>query len=282
MAVICNTPNGLNTLVTSIDNISQAWGLDISQEKTEIMSVDRNNTHPTPSITLRNQKLKQVNHFKYLGRTFSNTPTIETEISLRLQKANASFYRLAAPLYRRPEISTTTKIKIYKASVLPTLLYASSTWAPLLAQVKRLETFQIKCLRYILKIKFATHGNISHKTVRKRCNVRSISDTLRTNRLRLLGHISRMPNTRLPKKALFSFPSKKRPKATLRRNWRTQTSTDLKSIHQYHKHPTTTQNRQQWRKIIHMRPQQSRSDLSSRLRRSTKVQRSGFRDGLLD
>ena len=53
MAIICSSPEGLNQLVTNLDRVTQAWHLDISQKKTKILSIDRFNTQPKPSITLR-------------------------------------------------------------------------------------------------------------------------------------------------------------------------------------------------------------------------------------
>ena len=143
MAIVCSTPTGLNQLVTNLDKITQAWHLDISQKKTKILSIDRFNTHPKPSITLRNVNIENVDSFTYLGRNFSTHPNIQTEITARLQKAAHSFWRLKSILYSRPEISIKTKIRIFKTTAIPTLLYGSESWAPSITQTRRLETYQM-------------------------------------------------------------------------------------------------------------------------------------------
>ena len=186
MAIVCSSPEGLSRLVTSLDNITQAWHLDISQPKTKILSVDRNNSQQKPSINLRGVDIQCVESFTYLGRKFCAHPSLDEEIASRLQKAAHSFWRLKSVLYSRKEISTRTKVRIYKCTVLPTLLYGSEMWAPLVHQLRRLEAFQIRCLRYILGIRFATHGKVTNKSIRSRCSVRPITDILRTNRLRWL------------------------------------------------------------------------------------------------
>ncbi len=135
---------------------------------------------------------------KYLGRTFASSTSLDAEINTRLQKASHSFWRFKTNLYRRSEISTKTKIRIFKATVLPTLLYGSESWALLVRQLRRLESFQMRCIRYILGIRFATHGNVSHDSLRLRCDIRPISDQLRINRLRWLGHLARMNSSRIP------------------------------------------------------------------------------------
>jgi len=126
-------------------------------------------------------------------------------------KASYSFWRFKTNLYRRPEISAKTKVRIFLTTVIPTLLFGSECWPILVRQLRRLESFQMRCLRYILGIRFATHGKVTHKSIRLRCNVRTISDQLRINRLRWLGHLARMDKSRLPLKALFSRLSGDRP-----------------------------------------------------------------------
>ena len=273
MAIVCQSPQGLSQLVLSLDRVTQDWHLDISQPKTKVLSVDRNNTQPQPSITLRGVKIAQVEEFTYLGRTFSTTPDLSTEIASRLKKASRNFWRLAAPLYRRPEISVKTKVRLFNTTVMPSLLYGSETWAPLQSQVRRLETFQMRCLRYILGIRYATHGNVSHKRVRRRTNVRPIADVLRVNRLRWLGHLARMSKERLPLKALCSRLDGNRPRGRPFSTWRQQISKDLASIHQSDTWFSTAQERLRWRDLIHMEPQSLLSDRSTRLRRSTRLQR---------
>ncbi len=53
MAIVCDSAEGLNRLVTSLDKVTQAWHLDISQKKTKILTVDRFNTQPEPSSKRR-------------------------------------------------------------------------------------------------------------------------------------------------------------------------------------------------------------------------------------
>jgi hypothetical protein len=273
MAIVCDSPEGLSRLVSRLDEITQAWHLDISQGKTKILSIDKNNTQPKPSITLRDVKIKQVDSFKYLGRIFSSTPSIASEISARVQKASHSFWRFKTVLYRRSEISLKTKIRIFKMTVLPTLLYGSESWPITASQLRRLQSFVMRCLRYILGIRFATHGNVPNKTIRRRCKVLSIADLLRTNRLRWLGHLARMDKCRLPVKALFSRLSGSRPEGGQLSSWRKLVINDLVVIHQTNTWFDLTRDRNEWRRIIHCRPQSLLSCRSRSLRSSTRVQR---------
>jgi len=125
------------------------------------------------------------------------------------------------------------------------------------------------------RIRYATHGNVSHKYIRKRCfNIRPIEAVVRTNKLQWLGHVIRMDDSRLPKKLLFARPDNAtRPKGRPITNWRQSITNDLKSIYQLDTCIASAKNRPAWRRIIHKSPKQLRSDRSSRLRLSTRLQR---------
>ena len=53
---------------------------------------------------------------------------IDTEIYNRIAKASSTFGRLLKTVWERRELSLITKLKVYRAVVLTTLLYACETW----------------------------------------------------------------------------------------------------------------------------------------------------------
>ena len=101
-----------------------------------------------PTITVNGQKLKVVDKFTYLGSTLSRAVHIDDEITARITKASVAFGRLRANVWERNGIKLDTKLKVYKAVVLPTLLYACETWT-----VYQRNHFHLSCLRKLLKIK---------------------------------------------------------------------------------------------------------------------------------
>ena len=105
------------------------------------------------------------------------------------------------------QLSIKTKSKIYKSCILPILLYGSETWPISVAQIRRLEKYQMGCLRWITD---ATRWkqqlqHISNQRIRDMCQVLSIEQQLHQRVLRWAGHVARMPNTRLPKQLLFAW-----------------------------------------------------------------------------
>lgn len=66
-----------------------------------------------PSVNINNIQLNAVEHFIYLGR---------------LAKANSSFSHLLKCVWQNKYLRLTTKIQVYRAVVVSTLIYGSGSW----------------------------------------------------------------------------------------------------------------------------------------------------------
>ena len=252
------------------------WGLEVSPEQTEILSVDRNSRTNPPNITLRGQRLKNVEKFKYLGTYFTARPMAKTvtkkrdtkkksrkktprqvaktsflnaNLDNRVAKASGSFYCYAAPLYRRKDIPLRQKVKVFKVTAIPTLLYGSEVWAPSKDEVQRLESWQNRSMRYMMGIIYSKHGHVPSAELRRKCKLRKIEDLLRTRRLRWFGHAARMNPERLPKKMLTGQLGRRRPVGRARTSWRKVIKEDLEAI-ECDDYPVMVADREAWRKKI--------------------------------
>ena len=122
----------------SIDKFSDAcnnFGLTISTKKTEVLHQPiPGKPYVEPNISVNGQRLNIVEKFTYLGSTLSHTVVIDDKVNTRLAKASAAFGRLHKNVWDRRGITTETKIKVYKAVVLTTLLYGCESWTVYLCQ----------------------------------------------------------------------------------------------------------------------------------------------------
>ena len=104
------------------------------------------------TITVNGQKLKVVDKFTYLGNTVYRAVHIDDEVTARISKASLASGRLRANVWERNGIKPDTKLKVYNAMVLPTLLYACETWTVYQRHANRLNHFHLKhayCLKAI-------------------------------------------------------------------------------------------------------------------------------------
>ena len=81
-----------------------------------------------------------------------------------------------------------TKIRLYKTLVKPVLMYGCETWKMNEGDAKRIDVFQNRCLRRIMKIKW--QHKISNRELLKRANMERLSEEVR-RRWRFIGHILR-------------------------------------------------------------------------------------------
>ena len=89
---------------------------------------------------------------------------------------------LRAIVWGRNGIKLDTKLKVYKAEVLQTLLYACDTWTVYQRHAKRLKHFHLSCLRKLLKIKW--QDKIPDTEVLKKAGMQSMHTVLKLAQLR--------------------------------------------------------------------------------------------------
>ena len=209
----------------AMDQVSQScdnYDLTISTKKTEVVHQPApGKPYNEPTITVNGQKLKVVDKFTYLGSTLSRAVHIDDEITARIAKASVAFGRLRANVWERNGIKLDTKLKVYKAVVLPTLLYACETWTVYQRHAKRLNHFHLSCLRKLLKIKW--QDKIPDTEVLTKAGMQSMHTVLKLAQLRWTGHVIRMPDARLPKKRKFSMENYRRESALVARRNATKT-----------------------------------------------------------
>ena len=99
-------------------------------------------------------------------------------------------------------IGTETKLRVYSAVVLPTLLYGAESWTVYKTHADKLNRFHVSCLKRILGIHWSE--KVPDTEVLERAKAPSIYCHLKKIQLRWAGHLVRMPNTRLPKAIFYS------------------------------------------------------------------------------
>lgn len=202
-ALMAHTQEDAQHLFSRFCYAAVRFGLTVSLTKTEVMFQPANrSTAVQPVILAGETVLPVVEKFCYLGSTLSSDATLDNDISLRISKASQSFGRLSKRLWDDHGIRLETKIAVYKAAILTSLLYGSETWVLYRRHVKKLEQFHMRCLRRIAHIKW--QERMPNTEVLGLCNIPGIEALLITSQLRWTGHVIRMNDSRLPKAIFYS------------------------------------------------------------------------------
>ena len=126
------------------------------------------------------------------------------EVNRRISAAAKAFHMLLR-CFRCKSIERRTKIAVYKACVLPCLLYGSETWPALDRHMKRLNVFHMNCLRRICCL--SRRQRVANTSILEMCRCEDIDMMLHIRRLRWLGHVARMDENKVPKRLYFHmFP----------------------------------------------------------------------------
>ena len=201
-ALVADSPEALQRLCDCFSKASQRFGLTISIKKTEVLyQPARGSDYVPPAIFIEGQQLKAVELFKYLGSVVSNDALLDADIIARIAKATAAFGRLTKRLFSNRDIRLETKVAVYKAAVVSTLLFGCEAWALTRANIRRLEQFHQNSLRRIARIKWF-HKKTNYEVLRD-CKIESMQCMVEGAVLRWTGHVTRMKPDRTPKLLLY-------------------------------------------------------------------------------
>ena len=119
-------------LVECLGKASTAYGMEISVEKTKLMT--NNTSGINTEIQVNGQKLETVTSFKYLCSVITNEGS-KPEIFSRIAQTTAALTRLK-PLWIDKSISLSSKIRLMRSLVTSIFLYACESWT-LTAELQR-------------------------------------------------------------------------------------------------------------------------------------------------
>ena len=180
----------LASLVRNMDDACCKHGMEISAEKTKVMTNKKNGF--TSQIVVSNQTLDTVQNFKYLGATINNEGS-KVEVFSRIAQATNALVKLQR-IWRDKNISIANKIRLLRSLVISTFLYACESWTLTAQLQKKIQAFEMRCYRKLLGISYKEH--VTNDTVRKRIKdaIGKFDDLLtvvKSRKLKWFGHVTR-------------------------------------------------------------------------------------------
>ena len=128
-ALVAHTETALQRVTSCFAEATQLLRSRSQLKKTEVLHQPAPQEAYCPShITIGETELKAVQQFTYLGCTISSDARIDKEVDNRLAKASSAFGRLHSRVWNNKHLKKATKISVYRAVVLTTLLYGSESW----------------------------------------------------------------------------------------------------------------------------------------------------------
>nr|VZI10987.1 unnamed protein product [Spirometra erinaceieuropaei] len=104
-------------------------------------------TNTEKTIGVNGIQQQMVDNFTYLGST-----EIDDEVASRISEASKACGRLQNTVCNRYGLQLSTKLKMFKSVIPPTLLNGTEIWTLYMKQALRLNHLLLSCLREILKL----------------------------------------------------------------------------------------------------------------------------------
>jgi len=213
---LAGTEAELRNLVDHLDKAASTFGMEISAEKTKIMT-----NHPqglTSEIKISGTKLECVKTFKYLGSIISDEGS-KPEMLARIAQTTSVLAKLQ-PIWRDKNISIGSKIRLLRALALSVFLYACETWTLTAELQRRIQSTEMRCYRKTLGIHYTDH--VTNDEVRRKITDAigphdDLLTVVRKRKLRWYGHVSR--TTGLAKTILQGTVNGSRKRGRQRKRW---------------------------------------------------------------
>ena len=206
--VVSQSPEQLRKMMGVIVVVCAAFGLTVSEAKTEIMCLRAKGMPESTakfSVEAAGQVYNQTNEFVYLGGNVNHNADLSIEVDRRVHNAWCSFRKYTLKLYDRSSAPPELKTRMLRTEVLETMLYGCVTWSLRACPYDTLRRAHHRVLtRYIgwRKHNRADRPIFYLDTLLKTGSENTVA-TLRRRRILFAGFVARMEDSRLPKYVMF-------------------------------------------------------------------------------
>ena len=136
-------------LVNHLEEASTAYGMQISAEKTQLMT---NNTNGiSTDITIDDKKFETVRSFKYLGAIVSDGGS-KPEVLSKIFQTTAAATKPKV-IWNDKDIAISSKIRLMRSLAMSIFLHACET-RTITADIERIHALQMRCFRKVFGISY--------------------------------------------------------------------------------------------------------------------------------
>ena len=191
------------------------WGMKIHWGKTKVMMVSRKGEEC--KVCVDGEGIEQVQNMKYLGAILSADGTCEEEIEQRVGAAARVIGAMRKEVLERKELKKATKMRVYNAIVLPTMLYGSETWTVMKRHESRLGATEMAYLRRVEGV--TRMDRVRNADVREAVGQEEVMEKVKRKQRAWKEKLEQMEDNRLVKKVYTEEIAGKRPRGRPRKKW---------------------------------------------------------------
>jgi hypothetical protein len=131
LVILSESPNGLQTRLSSLNDYCVKWKLYINPDKSKVMIFCKTRKKPTHdlSFTIGDNNLEIVDQYKYLGVLFSSNGSFQQAKIYLEKKARRGLFGMHSYL-SDCSLPPSTSLDLYEKLIQPIASYGAEVWAP--------------------------------------------------------------------------------------------------------------------------------------------------------
>ena len=215
MVLVADSVESLQMNLRKLDESLTRWKMKMNWEKTEVMKVGKERGHCC--VEVRDRRLESVEVVKYLGVMISGDGRMEEEIRSRIGKAARVIGVLNEPVWKRKELSRRTKLRVYNAIVVPTLVYGSETWVLNKQQESAIQAVEMRVLRRIAEKRMV--DRVRNVEIREELKQEGVLEKVKRSQVRWRQALAEMGPERLVRRVYEAEMEGRRGRGRPRRKW---------------------------------------------------------------
>jgi hypothetical protein len=202
VVLLADSAEELQGLIDTVDEFCRKWKMSMNKKKTQVMVVRASGRRPaagpSPKWVCRDQELKVVRKYKYLGIWFTEDLSWREHIKVVLAKVEKRTQGLGKVL-RNKFIPVRAKALVWLAHVRPLLEYGAEVWHPNDKQYKSLAAKLHNACRLTLRLNARTNT----AAVLALLNVPELRLRHDLARLKYMGKVMSMEKDRLARSVIM-------------------------------------------------------------------------------
>jgi hypothetical protein len=177
-------------LLDAVATTGQKYGMELHWSKFQLLQINGDYKLSAPDGSI----IEPTEVMTYLGACIYADGGVKSELNRRLGTGWSDFCKLSR-LWKHTRLSRARKLQILQSVITSRLLYSlSSAWLNV-AELRRLNGFQCRCLRVVLGIKPSFISRVSNGSVLQQAGQVAYGRQLLRQQLLLFGRVARAPST---------------------------------------------------------------------------------------
>lgn len=216
-ALVAESEEKLQELCEEFGRVCARRKLRINVSKSKVIRCARVVEDGRMNVELNGEVLEEVESFRYLGSHVSVDGRIDVEVKHRTNEVCKVLGGMNQ-VFRNRALGMNAKKRLYEGVVVPTALYGAETWNMGVAERKRLNVVEMKCLRSMCGV--TRYDRVRNEEVRRRTGVvQELSVRAEKKVLNWFGHMERMDEERMVKRIVGSNVEGTRLRGRPRLGW---------------------------------------------------------------